>query len=419
MRELLDASSQRIIKILEVLSAHKGWTTLSDLSLAVKSSERTIAEDLSRLKKQWGSKLNIESSKKNGVRLLNQNAASIGLVFADLFNHSVALCWIKELLFHPNNPMEFYESKLFASRSTLTRLLPKINRFLSSRGMKIQYQNKQYQFLGKDEQYLRDFSASFLLEMYGLNLDKYDISVDLKVIYNLISSALVKNLDSRELAWAINDDVSISYQIMFYLISIVREEQGYLVPSDYPVENEIDAKDLVFLQRSFPRLKIDHLRPIHEFMFNQHNGWASNEERNLVDLEAKSFFQRMFSAIPISVDEDSLYLMVFTFKSVYLNAKLRPHKTSTLFDRIYYFSLSLKHTNFLLYQIVESNLKIFSQHVHFKMSSRISDLLFWMCLICPELYQFSKSKTALLIDDFGRPHAKFLAKVLSDFLSQW
>lgn len=418
MRELLDIPSQRIIKILETLAVHEGWTTLPDLSSAVNASERTIAKDISRLRKQWGTELNIESSKKNGIRLLNQTAASIGLVFTDLFKHSTALRWIKELLFHPNKSIEFYGNKLFVSRSTLIRLLPKINKFFASRKMEIRCQNNQYQFLGKDEQYLRDFSASFLLELYGLNLQEYDTSVDLKIIYHLISSALVKNLDSQELDLAINDDISVAYQMMFYLISLIREGQGYMISSDYPVENEIDTKDLVSLQRYFLHLKIDNLRPIHEFMFNQHNGWSSDEEKNLLDHEAKSFFERLFLAIPISLDENSLHLLVFILESIYLNAKLRPYKTSTLFDRIYYFSLSLKRINFPLYQIIESNLNIFSQRIHFKMSSRISDLIFWMCLVYPELYRFLKSKTVLLIDDFGRPHAKFLAKILSDFFNQ-
>lgn len=376
MRELLDASSQRIIKILEVLAGHEGWITLSDLASAVDASERTIAGDISTLKKQWGSKLSIESSKKNGVRLLNQNAASIGLVFTDLFNQSVALCWIKELLFYPNKAMDFYEKKLFASRSTLIRLLPKINSFLSSRGMKIQCQNNKYQFLGEDEQYLRDFSASFLLELYGLNLQDYDITIDLKAIQDLLLSALKKNLDPPKLAWAIKDDISITYQIMFYLVSLVREEQGYAIHSDYPVENEIDMKNLTCIQKYFPNLGIDNLRPMHQHIFSQYNGWTSDAENTLVTREAEAFLKRIFAVIPVSPNEDKLYLLQFILKSLYLTAKSRTYKTSVLFDRIYYFSLSLSRTNQTLYQVMKENIKIFLQNVGLERSSGTSDIMF-------------------------------------------
>jgi hypothetical protein len=64
LRAILDASSQRIIRILEVLSAHEEWMTFADLSSIIKTSGRTIAEDISKIRKRWGQNLNIEVSKK-------------------------------------------------------------------------------------------------------------------------------------------------------------------------------------------------------------------------------------------------------------------------------------------------------------------------------------------------------------------
>lgn len=418
VRELLDVSSQRIIRILEVLAIQEGWITLSELSSAVDASERTIAEDISALKRHWGRKLNIESSRKYGVRLLNQNAASIGLVFTDLFNQSVALGWLKELLFHPNNSIEFYENKLFASRSTLIRLLPKMNRFLSDRGMKIQYQNNKYQLLGKDEHYLRDFSASFILELYGLNPQNYDIPIDLKVIQDLFLSALEKNLDPAKLAWIINDDISIAYLIMFYFVSLVREDQGYIVHSDYPVESEIDSQNLSCLQIYFPNLNIDNLRPIHHYIFNQFNGWDSDAEKVLVMREAEAFLTQIFAIIPVLLDEEKLCMLRFFLESLYLKAKFRPYNTSVLFNRIYYFSLSLKRTNQPLYQVLQENTKAFLKNVNLKVTSNTSDVIFWLCLACPELCGFSRKRSALLIYDFGKAHAEFLVKFLSTFFDK-
>ncbi|HAB61637.1 MAG TPA: hypothetical protein DCE48_13255, partial [Lachnospiraceae bacterium] len=186
MRKLLDASSQRMIRILETFAIHEEWITLSDLSSAIGASERTVADDISNLQQRWGKSLHIEISRKNGVIMHNRNIASIGRVFTDLFNDSVALLWVKELLFNPNMPIDFYETKLFVSRSTLIRLMTRINHFLSDRGITIQCINNKYQLLGKDEQYLRDFSASFLLELYGFDLPNYDITIDLKVMGEII-----------------------------------------------------------------------------------------------------------------------------------------------------------------------------------------------------------------------------------------
>ncbi len=41
-----------------------------------------------------------------------------------------------------------------------------------------------------------------------------------------------------------------------------------------------------------------------------------------------------------------------------------------------------------------------------------------MCLICPELGLLTRSKSALLIVDFGQPHARFLAKYLAGFFNR-
>lgn len=365
-----------MIKILETLAIHNSWITLSDLALMIGASERTVAQDISNLRKRWGESLNIEISRKNGLILHNKNSACIGGVFTDLFNDSTALLWIKELLFHPNMPMEFYETKLFSSRSTLMRLLTKINHFLSDRGLEIQCSNNSYQFIGKSEQYLRDFSASFLLELYGLNLQNYDITLDLNVLGEIIIYSISQYLEPMELSWILSDDISLTYWLMLYIISLVRENQGYTEICDYPVEKEIDSLKLAYIQEHFPNITLDNLRPIHQFVYNLFCGWSSDSERTLVIHESEAFSQRLLLVIPVSPNEKTWYLMNFMLRSLYLSKKYRSIKTSTLFDRIYYFSLSLKRSNILLYNAVEDNLKLFSQNVHLDISSNVADGLF-------------------------------------------
>ena len=417
MRKLLDASSQRMIRILETFAIHEEWITLSDLSSAIGASERTVAEDISNLQQRWGKSLHIEVSRKNGVIMHNRNIASVGRVFTDLFNDSVALLWVKELLFNPNMPIDFYETKLFVSRSTLIRLMTRINHFLSDRGITIQCVNNKYQLIGKDEQYLRDFSASFLLELYGFDLQKYEITIDMKVMGEIVMYPISQYLEPRELSWVLNDDITITYWLMFYIISLVRENQGYTITSHYPVEKEIDTQKLIYLQGNFPNITLDNLRPIHQLIYNRSCGWDSASEKSLVSKETDAFFQRFFSIIPVTPNEDTKYLMGFMLRLLYLNKKYRPIKTSTLFNRIYYFSLSLKKTNGLLYQVVEDNLKPFSQNVHIDLCPNVDDALFWLCLICPEMSYYTQAKRALLITDFGMPHAKFLVNTLSSFFN--
>ncbi|NMA92531.1 MAG: hypothetical protein GX973_05365 [Firmicutes bacterium] len=78
------------------------------------------------------------------MRLLNQNIAAISRVFTDIFNQSVALRWPRELLFYPRETAEYYQERLYVSRSTLLRHLMVINRFLARKGMSVQCKNNRY-----------------------------------------------------------------------------------------------------------------------------------------------------------------------------------------------------------------------------------------------------------------------------------
>ena len=417
MRELLDIPSQRMIRILEILIENEDWTTFAKLGTEINTSERTVAKDIAMLKEKWTQHLNIAVSKKNGVKLQNQNIAGIGLVFTDIFNDSVALQWIKDLLFHPGNTIEFYEGRLFTSRSVLIRLLPKINKYLSAKDMEIQNKDSKYNFVGKDEHYLRDFSASFLLELYGLNLEKFDLDIELSVISDLIISIMKNNNDPKEFSLISKDDISIIYNMMFYIVSLVRENNGYNVYSPYPSQNEMSSENLTYLKQHFSNIYLENINPIHEYIKNKFNGWSSDKERTFITKEIDIFSEKFFSDISFFPDEGIKNAFHYITKSIYFYTKLRPFKTSDLFNRIYYFSLSISRENPVLYKAAENNLKLFSQRTEFDVSGNISEFLFWICLFCPEITQIKRHHKVILISDFGGLHANFLKKVISDFFN--
>lgn len=418
MHGILDSSSQRLIKIIELLTEKDGWVTYAQLASDLKTSERTIAEDLAALRTKWGHILSLEVSKKNGIRLLHKNSASMSIVVTDIFQDSVALRWIKELLFHPGKSLDFYAKKIFVSRSTLVRQLPKINRFLQTRGLTISCKNNQWEFLGEREQCLRDFSAVFLLELYGLDMEKFDLSVNLELIFNLVLSALKNHLEPQEFAFIAEDDITLSYQTMFLLISLIREGQGYHVTSLYPVEEEFRESDLLSLQQYFPLLSMDQLRPAYESIHNHFSGWNSREEELFTIKELTDFLNRLFSEMPSSPDEEQQAALLFILKSIYFKAALRPYESSALFDRIHYFFRSFKRKNPLIYELLDRNLAVLSKKVNRDLRSKIDIVAFWMCLVYPEIAQSVQPRRALLIGDFGRLHSRFLAKSLSDFFNR-
>ena len=413
----MDASSQRLIGILEILSVQKGWITLTALADQVEASERTVSVDLAVLRRRWGQQLKMEISTKNGIRIENQSTGILGNVLLDIFNDSMVLNWLKELLIHPDNTTKYYEEKLFTSRSTLNRLLPKINKAFAERGMWVQCRNDKYRILSSDELYLRQFFTAFLLEMYGLNLQKYDIDVDLSVLMRIIQSIEAKNQKFWSYSMMAGNDVIQVYLMAFYIVSLMREEQGFSLTPYGSTETKVSPEDLTYLKSRFPHVTEENLQPINQFIYSIYNGWESETEENLVAREAEAFFERLFARTQMNPDDRTRQQLSFMLKSLYLTQKIRAMSTSLLFDRIYYFSRSFQRSNAYLYRIIEENLQRFCRNVRLDVMPRLQDLLFWMCRAYPELSRYTQPKTALVISDFGIAHADFLVSLVSSFFN--
>ncbi|MGI6152160.1 MAG: helix-turn-helix domain-containing protein [Christensenellales bacterium] len=415
MRKLLDLSTQRLIRLLEVLASQEDWMTTGELSSLIGASERTISEDVDTLNQRWGQYLDIEITTKKGIRIRNQNASVLGRILVDLFNESTALRFLEEILLFPHHGTEYYEEKLFVSRSTLTRLLPRLNKYLSQRGISILRKNNSYQLIAKDEQHLRDFFAGFLIELNGVDLSKFNLNFDFIVPQTIAKRIFARCLDETEYAFAAKDELTNLFNGMFYFVSLLRENQGYTLFSDYSIEGEISDAEFSYFQNHFSNISADNLRPIHQFIHDQLHGWTSEEERALVQRETAVFLDNILSTVQPLPGEDVIRRLNLVLRVMYFTAKHRPYQTSELFDRVRYFALSVKKCNEPFYRLVERNLASLSQRIGFDMSGRLKDILFWMFLAFPRFGDFSAQKTALVVSDFGSRHAGFLAEYISMF----
>ncbi|SFN87507.1 helix-turn-helix domain-containing protein [Proteiniclasticum ruminis] len=415
MRKILDTAHQRRIRLLEILLSKNEYVTMSALAKEVEASERTVAEDLTQLKLKYSEELHMEISRKNGVRLIHPNIASVSLIFRDTFQESVALMWLKELLLHPNQSMEYYEEKLFASKSTLLRMLPRINHFLDDYDMRFEVKGGLYRIFAKNEGFLRDFYASFLLELYGLNLKEYDLSIDLSVLSKITLANLKNAVPKEHLAWIAQDDLSLVYRMMFYLVSLIREEHGFSMKSEYPLELELDSEDFAALKQHFPRVTRENLRGIHEYLYLQQNGFHSEQEKQQVTTEVLRFIDRFTQRLNYPTSSEQKDRFLFVVLSIYFKVKQRTKDTSLLFDRVYYFSESLSRENPFLYTVVKEELSTLSQNLEFDFAENLHNILFWLLLAEPSLAGVSRRKTALLLSDFGTPHSIFLKNRLEHF----
>ncbi len=418
LRELLDAASRRIIDILDILITQEDWITIGELSSMMGASERTIAKDVDVIRGRWGQFLKVEASPNKGIRIHSRNVSALGRVVIDIFNDSTALRWLEEIFFNPGKEIEFFVEKLFVSRSTLIRALPGINRFLSERGMAIRYKGNRYQLIAEDEAYLRYFCAGFMIELYGLHPEQFDIGEDFDLAGSLLIKTLRQHLSREEADIVISDEIAILYCTMLYIVSLIRENQGYTIPACHNVNQEIDAEIMSGITCRFPKISKANLSAIDQMVIKQYCGWDSEEERALVEKQGEAFWKRIFGRLEAQLDGGMLRKLVFYIKATYLITKCRPYETSSWFDRIRYFSIFLKKHNDSAYALVERNLDILSQNVGLDLSGRMQDILFWLCLTYPEFCNYTQIKSALVISDFGTQHANYLARYIAAFINK-
>lgn len=418
MRKLLDLSAQRCIALMETLMLQEDWISTRELAAKVSASERSVAEDLAWLRKNWGEELGMEISVKNGVRVQHQSVAVMGQIFLKLFNDSLALRWIKELFFHPQNKLEFYEAKLFVSRSTLLRLFPVINRFLGDFGMAVVRKDNLLEIQSNDEQFLRQFFTGFLIEISGPDPSAYALPLEPSLLKSLLQDLFTTHLSKTESSFVMEDDIAVFYYLVFTMISLIRETQGYGVPSEYPIDDALLHRSLSSLKEAFPHLSTKQLQPIYEFMIRQYIGWDSEEEKTNVFAAITDFWSVLAPMIPSGLDERRKERLLFLLQSIYFTAKYRPHRTSVLFDRIGYFADSLKKTHRSLWDLVEAQTQTMAQRLGVDIPSQLHSILFWLCFQVPEILDHNPCRRAILVSDFGMQHSTFLARILEEKFHQ-
>jgi len=417
LRELLDASTQRLIRMLETLSSQDDWMTIPDLSAVVGASERTVAEDVDRMSKRWGHYLDIEISARKGVRIHRHSTAVLSRILADLFNECTALRFLEELLLFPHRGTEFYEERLFVSRSTLTRLLPRINKYLATRGMAVLRRNNLYRLVAEDELHLRVFFTAFLVALNGADLSRLRLPFDFRVPQAVIQRIFARRLRGPALDFAVRDELTGQYHGMFYFVSLLRENQGYCVCADYDIQGEVTEAELSYFRRFFPRVAARNLSPIHKFILDSYNGWSSEEEKARISRETEAFWNGIFTRVHHRPDDGVMERLHMAVYATYFSARHRPYPKSKMFDRVGFFALSLRRHNEPFYRLVETSLAALSERIGLDLSPRLSDLLFWMFLIFPGFGDFAPQKTALVVSDFGAAHAGFLAEYVSRFFN--
>lgn len=356
---------------------------------------------------------------KNGVRLLCQSFATLHTLCIDLVKRAVAPRFIRDLFFFPDQPLEFYTNKLFTSKSTLLRQIPKINAYLSRMNVFIERSHTGFHLFSPDEQSLRKLIASTYVELNpGLTHQQRESTalvvpfaadtVDFMSLCEVVRGVLLHAKDFDTAGLALNIPTFLPQMAAFYLISLVRENQGFSAKS---VRNEIELvsqDELLAVRKLFPSLREEQLLPIHE-MLTEPFLPLGEEATALLQCESAAFYARVFLALHVSCPQSTQDKLRSALEIVYRYSLVRPVRATGMFRRISGFSSSVRVCHPKLYAAFQESLAVFSGTMQLDLMPSLPDLILRACYLFPAFAMAAPTSKLLVVSDSGLTHAEFIA----------
>lgn len=428
MLALLDETDQRRIKLLEVLARQADWITIGELALLVDASERTIHSDLTYMKNRWDKQLPIDVSLKNGVQLGYHNAATLHEIQIDIFKSAVAPRFLRDLFFFPHQTVEFYTKRLFVSKSTLVRLIPKINEYLATTKILIERRGLCYCLSTPDEQELRKLLATLYLELNPRLSQLPDEQaewpvpgakkpMDFSRLYTIVSVMLRQSPNREVIKLVLKDALALPQMVAFYFVSLIREYQGFHVASDYALGTEITEQDMQYFLERFPTLTLENLQPIHALLMKPFLLPQDESEEARLDAESSACFTRVFDALHVSCPEETQRQLVHMMKILYHYVLIYPIQVTGFVRRINGFISSLQGSNPKLYQAFFESLTLFNRAMQVDLIASLPDLILHSCFLFPALGMATPPRRVFIVSDSGIEHASFIANSVRSILN--
>lgn len=428
MMFLLDEADQRRIKLMEILMQQSGWITIGELARLVDASERTIHSDLIDIKTNWGQKLQIDISLKNGVNMGCRNAAMLHEIQIDIFKSSVAPRLLRDLFFFPHQDIEFYTGKLFISKSTLIRLIPRINAYLSALNITIERNGLNYCLNAKDELELRKLLSSLYLELNPALAQLPGLQVEWPVpgarkpisfsrMYEIVCAMLRKASNHEAVELVMRDASAIPQMVAFYFVSLLREYQGFRLTNSRPLGSELAKDDLSYIKERFPSITPEQLQPIHALLMKPFEEPDDPEEETRLTAQATDYFARVFDTLHASCPPKIQRQLVVMMKILYRFALVYPATLPGSLRRINGFISSMQRSHPKLYAAFSDQLDSFNRAMEIDLSPSLPDLMLHSCFLFPALGMASPTRRVFIVSDFGIEHTSFIASFIQSAMN--
>jgi len=423
MLALLDETDQRRIGILETLMQQTQWITIGELAQRVGASERTVHSDLVFIKNEWGEKLQLDVSLKNGVQLGCRSAAVLHDIQIDIFKSAVAPRFLRDLFFFSDQTIEFYTQKLFVSKSTLVRLIPKVNACLSAVNVSIERCGLTYRLSAQDEQEFRKLFSVAYVELNREIMHQRPAQIELNIpgatapvcfprLRGIVQVMLQQSPNHSTIDLVFRDATALTQMVAFYIVSLLRETQGFHIESARPLGAEISSQDLQYLMELFPGISGENLKPIHELLMKPFFTPGETGDAAQLDRETTAFYERVFAELHVSCPPETRMKLKQAMEILYHYVFVCPAYATEFIRHINGFVSAVQDCHPRLYSSFQDSLLAFSGAMGVDLHHILSELIVHSCFIFPALGMATPTKRIAIVSDSGIEHAEFIASFI-------
>lgn len=250
MWTLVSEKERRKYKIIEKLLQETKPTTIRELAEFSSSSQRGISYELKELKLRLEHlNGNIQSSSA-GVTLYLPNHVGLDYFQRMVFDESPGFAIIEKIFFNENLNTEELMRDLFISRTTLFRLISKLDTLLKSYGLHLK--TNPYKIVG-DEMVIRNFYTTYFKERYGIQ--EWPFS---NVNFDFLEQIMVVEKQHLDIP---DGPFNHHYYRILFAVSITRVMNGYSVPSSYKLPEQLRIEQYHVLEKMMSEESITQVIP--------------------------------------------------------------------------------------------------------------------------------------------------------------
>lgn len=412
MLKILDVSSQRLIKMLNLLLNAEKSLTIKDISTELQISEKTIIEDVKRIKVYWESKIGLETFSDEEIRPTKLSVNNLIDIQSSILSEAVPIKLIESVFNYPKKELNFHAERLHVARSTLYRYVTKINLFLAQFGISINSNHSLYEINGPDERSVRSFCAIFFLELSGYSFQMF-MSEKEKNFFESRIKSLFEHNGKKAI------ELQVIFDSVFYFVSLIREEQHFKLPESNSFSGkylELQPQEHFFLEKQGRNFSAEVIKKI-EISFLSFHSLFNDEKEGIAETVISEQMELFFNRFNLSTKKPEYKLLLSYFNDIYRHEKLTNVPFHLTNSRFSYFSHQAKVNHKEVYQQIEKLLAELTEQTKVNFIRQIDLIVYILIVTVPEIIQVQFNQKIVIISDHSQKHAEFLFDVIQTKLN--